>query len=107
MHRGVMNRLEKLKENTKHEFLIYLDKTYNNIQQANMPTSIAIEAFDSGFDTSSAEYENIIAELEGALDNIANRGVGYNLSLSSLNFRLDSNCKDSLEALQKLRDFRE
>ncbi len=65
-----MNRLEKLKLDKWIEYAITIDKKYNPIQQANMPTVLSENAFHIGFEAASAEYEKIIAELEGALEYI-------------------------------------
>jgi hypothetical protein len=85
-----MNRLEKLKNKAIEEQF----STYNSIVE----NSIGREACENGWNAASAEYEKIIAELEGALEWIDNWN-NWQLQPS-----INNKCK---EALQKLREFRE
>lgn len=93
-----MNRLENLKNSLA-------EKHYK--ETGHVPTEWAVMNFFSGFEAASAEYEKIIAELEGALEIYGD--------LSSIEFRkkedgfmyAKSNIGTSARrALQKLKEFR-
>lgn len=83
-----MNRLEKLKNRLA-------EKHYK--ESGHVPTEWAVMNFNSGFDAASAEYEKIIAEIEGALEWYAKRD-------EVLGFKITSSF--AIQALQKLKDFK-
>jgi len=83
-----MNRLEKL----KNEMADHLHKTMPLHGSIGYTAS---KAFRDGFDAASAEYENIIAELEGALKDIYADGSYKDIASVFAG-----------NALQKLKEFR-
>lgn len=95
-----MNRIEKLKNEMAHSRAIQIDKKYK-------PEEFTIYAnarrsFIKGFDAASAEYEKIIAELEGAIEHYLEvqkflTAPQEDTCVSSNDFRI---------VLQKLKEFR-
>ena len=90
-----MNRLEKL----KNEMADHLHKTMPLHGSIGYTAS---KAFRDGFETASAEYEKIIAEIEGALDKI-----GHDTKINCDADDAENECFDVAQvALQKLKEFR-
>lgn len=85
-----MNRLEKLKNSLA-------EKHYK--ESGHVPTEWAVMNFNSGFDAASAEYEKIIAELEGALKKAKQEMAMTVWRDEEVYFQIE-------EALQKLKEFR-
>jgi len=91
-----MNRLEKLKN----------EMTLKVVPSISGWASYDYEQrrlkFIEGFDVASAEYEKIIAELEGALERI-----GHDTSVNCDAENAKNECFDVAQvALQKLKEFR-
>ena len=103
-----MNRLEKLKNRLA-------EKHYK--ESGHVPTEWAVMNFNSGFDAASAEYEKIIAELEGALldcelelltiDDHVNYGKMERYYSPERSQQLGKLILKAQSALKKLKDFRE
>ena len=106
-----MNRLEKLKnEKGEEEVEANCEWSYNTDEYL-----FCLDMWHLGFDASSAEYEKIIAELEGALKYIAitkyglqgyfeeNDEKGAYQYISNLAFEYESKARN---ALQKLKEFK-
>lgn len=96
-----MNRLEKLKsEKGEEEVEANCEWSYNSDEYI-----FGLDMWHLGFDAASAEYEKIIAELEGALEEIAIEQEFYIKTKDYFSevVRLNLTAK---EALQKLKEFR-
>lgn len=92
-----MNRLEKLK-------LKLAEKHYK--ESGHVPTDWALINFYSGFDAASAEYEKIIAELEGALDSIVEIDLITHKMHPEYEGQFSEYADKAREVLQKLKEFR-
>ena len=92
-----MNRLEKLKIKKANEFR-------SICCQGDQLLDPEYYSFQTGWDAASAEYENIIAELEKVLV-VANGAMAYAYEDRADMFYL--NVKEDIQvALQELKDFR-
>lgn len=106
-----MNRLEKLKLELAQKRRSILTE----VRKILPIDDIVVDEFHNGFDAASAEYEKIIAELEGALKYIAitkyglqgyfeeNDEKGAYQYISNLAFEYESKARN---ALQKLKEFK-
>lgn len=107
-----MNRLEKLKKELAKNHGVGIANPVLRSMISSMSrgaySTVLADSFESGFDAASAEYEKIIAELEGALTNwmkfeeksIAEDGHYVGKEFNAL-------IKNAQDALQKLKDFKE
>lgn len=96
-----MNRLEKLKKELAQERRCILTE----IREILPIDDIVVDEFYNGFDAASAEYEKIIAELEGALIELEKYINGF--SAHDAHHELCCQVPTlAREALQKLEEFK-
>lgn len=86
-----MNRLEKLKEKIANDFM----NSIFRLEPWKDPPDYD-ECFNYGFEAASAEYEKIIAELEGALEWYEKRDRIHGIERAS----------PAIDSLKKLNEFR-
>lgn len=96
-----MNRLEKLQSELAEA---WIENT--GLTEPKNENSIRIISFKAGFNSASAEYEKIIAELEGALDSIVEIDLATHKRHPEYEGQFSRYADKAREALQKLKDFR-
>lgn len=103
-----MNRLDKLKEElaTKiaDDYIKQLGR--KNYYDFNTLYDYTYFCAEDGFDAASAEYEKIIAELEGALESIIEIDLITHKMHPEYEGQFSEYADIAKEALQKLKEFR-
>lgn len=97
-----MNRLEKLKYKLAQERRCILTE----VREILPIDDIVVDEFNNGWNACSAEYEKIIAELEGALDSIIEIDLITHKMHPEYEGQFSEYADRAKEALQKLSKFR-
>jgi len=114
-----MNRLEKLKNRLADEYILKQDFDEDCLTERTNPGTpvgectyhtlcgcFIHETYKEGFDAASAEYEKIIAELEGALDSIIEIDLITHKMHPEYEGQFSEYADRAKEALQKLKEFK-